>query len=746
MYNKHSIDKLVVPDEFIYKIFSNICPDTLEILAFDEENHPKNLILKHLPVLPPVSRPFVIADNMCCDDDLTLIYIEIAKCNINLKKCENELKKQKLLFMMKFRIRSLFDNSSEKQKTNSGRPLKSLKKRISGKEGLIRNNLMGKRCDRSGRSVIGPDPTLNIDQVGIPEAIAESLSYPIKVNEYNKKNLQSMIDSDKANYVMKQNTEHPYHDHDFNRINVNYGKYKIEEKILYGDMVFRKKKYLFTVEKEHQKFMVQEKDRIMRNGVFLEENKYFTRKSFNILQNGDMIERKLQDGDFILLNRQPTLHRGSMIALKVKILPAKTIRMNLAITSSYNADFDGDEMNVFNPGSSESMTELQELSSVDNFILNPQSSTSNIVVVQDTALGIYKMTRSKQLLTKHNFMNILSSLKHIDESEYVQKKKVFGNNYNGKFLFSMILPLDFNYCYQNDVDPQDPVFKIVNGNLISGCCTKKDINKIISSLYNEYDINVCKSFIDNVQFLACKYLLFDTFTITLNDCILENRSPIDYSIQKSFLKAKNVIDNIKNPLIQEIYTRYQLLQARDVGLIIAKKAMKKENNFKLCIESGAKGSYANIMQITGLLGQQEVSGERIPNTLNNGKRNLVHNPIHEKDYTEEMKFACRGFIMSSFSIGLDPREYFYHCMVGREGIINTSMSTSTSGYIQRRLVKVMEDMIVNQDGTVRRNGRIVQFHYGNNMDPSQCIVKNNTLLPFVSEKLIKHVNYQQKEK
>ena len=199
------ITRIQMFEQEIYKMFSNITSHDIYLLGLNQNDfHPKNLIIHTLPVLPPVSRPYVMADGITCDDDLTLQYLEIIKANQHIGNNKTtEFKKQKFIQILKFRIRCLFDNSSEKQKVSNGRPLKGIKKRLTGKEGIIQNNLMGKRVDKSARSVIGPDPTLKIDEIGIPYEIATILSYPVIVNTQNKEELQRMIQN-----LDSRNSEH----------------------------------------------------------------------------------------------------------------------------------------------------------------------------------------------------------------------------------------------------------------------------------------------------------------------------------------------------------------------------------------------------------------------------------------------------------------------------------------------------------------------------------------------------------
>ena len=733
-------NRIQVNEDEIYKIFSNICKEDIELLGLDPNKfHPKSLVLNTLPVLPPTSRPYVMADNVTCDDDLTLQYLEIIKSNAHIGNHKTtDFKKQKYIQILKFRIRSLFDNSNEKQKVSNGRPLKGIKKRLTGKEGIIRNNLMGKRVDKSARSVIGPDPSLHIDEIGIPHEIASILSYPVNVSKYNLEEVNEMMLKNQINFVIRNNKSL--------RINMRYATIEIGTNILYGDVIFRNGKFHKIIMKEQDQFSLEEGDEIYRDGVKVEALKLNKRKHFEI-KIGDIIERKLKDGDILLLNRQPTLHRGSMIAQKVRIIPGKTIRLNLAITSSFNADFDGDEMNLFCPNNVEAESELRFLSSVDNFIINPQSSKSNIVLVQDTVLGIYKMTLLKQPpLAWSQVTQVASSIGFQKACERIQEKKPFFENTGspGRFLFSLLLPSDFFYRSVNKVDPDEKELIVEHGILKSGALQKSDMNKIISLLYLEYSIERVKEFINDIQFLAMSYLLQVGFSIGIKDCILESREDIDYTITKSYVKAKSISETIENERIKEVYTTFNLGAARDFGLNIATKSMKKDNNFISTVMSGAKGQFFNIAQITGLLGQQNVNGARIPYSLSNLTRSLPHYPLTQEQYTDEQRFESKGFISSCFASGLNPREYYLHSLTGREGITDTAMKTATSGYIQRRMIKVAEDTKVHYDGTVRNmNDNIIQFCYGNNfMNPSFTSIKSENVLPLDASRIVDRLNYQ----
>ena len=666
----------------IRKIFENVIRDDIYLLGFDPSHfHPKNLVLSVLPVIPPVARPFIIAENMTCDDDLTIQYQEIVKANFHIGDPNtNDGKRTKFTHALKFRIKSLFDNSGDRQRVSNGRPLKGIKKRLTGKEGLIRNNLMGKRVDKSARTVIGPDPTLDVDEIAIPREIADILCYPIRVNDINKSHLESLIRDGKVNFVLK--------DEGNIRINLKYATMRHGTKLNYGDVIVNGGK-IRTIKKESDIFSFKKGDILYRHGVRIDNAQENSYKNYE-LQIGDVVERKLKDGDILLLNRQPTLHRGSMIAQKVKIRPGKTIRLNLAITKSFNADFDGDEMNLHCPATPETEAELRILSSLSQNIMSYQSSKANIVIVQDSLLGAFMMTiKRTKPIPRETFFQIAYSLnqktiKKIPSKVrlYRKKRKITDPNYyDGKMLFSLLLPSDFFLQDQNKIDLEEPLLIIEEGILIQGAIGKSNLSggskSLISLFYHEYGEERSMRFLNEVQFLTNHFLMYHGFSIGIDDCKVTKKDEIQKNISKAFLKAKSIEEHTEDEKIREMYILYALSGARDTGMAIAKNALPSTNNFLATVISGAKGDYFNIAQITGLLGQQNLNGERIPSLLSNFSRTLPHFPINKEDYTEDMKFESSGFIRSSFIHGLNPREYFFHSMTGREGITDTAMKSVT---------------------------------------------------------------------
>jgi DNA-directed RNA polymerase beta' subunit len=738
--------KIQMYENEIRKIFENILEEDVTLMGYDIKNfHPKNLIISVLPVIPPVARPFIVSDNMTCDDDLTIQYQEIVKANYHIGDPNTlDVKRTKYIQALKFKIKSLFDNSGDRQKVSNGRPLKGIKKRLTGKEGLIRNNLMGKRVDKSARTVIGPDPTLKVDEIAIPYEIAEILSYPVRVNQYNIEYVKQLIQQNKVNYLLRDDI----------RINMKYATLKRGTKLQYGDVLYSKGK-IYTIKKENQLFNLQKGDKVYRNGELLQNIELNESKDVDI-KIGDVLERKLQNGDILLLNRQPTLHRGSMIAQKVILRPGKTIRLNLAITKSFNADFDGDEMNLHCPATPETETELRLLSSLSNHIISHQSSKANIVIVQDALLGAFLMTNSKsKKLKKEIFFQIANSV-DISLNEMFKKIETYRKYksiidteyYDGKMLFSLLLPNDFFLKDNNKLDSNEPELLIEQGLLLKGAIGKSNLSSsnksLITLLFQEYSEERCMKFINEVQFLCNQFLLYNGFSIGVDDCKVTKKDEIHMNISKAFLKAKSIEEHTQDLKIRELYVQHALSGARDTGMSIAKNALDEDNNFLKCIVSGAKGDYFNIAQITGLLGQQNLDGTRIQPLLSNYSRTLPHYPIDKSHYTDDMRYESSGFVSSSFIYGLNPREYFFHAMTGRSGITDTAMKTATSGYIQRRMIKIAEDVQVKYDGTVRNSANnIIQYSYGENfLDPTHTLFKQNEALPCDVSRIIQKINFK----
>lgn len=649
---------------------------------------------------------------------------EIIKANNHLlDKGLSDTKRQKYIANLRFKIQTMFNNSSGKAKhTTNGRPIKGFKERLGGKDGQIRAHLLGKRCDQTARTVIGPDPTLKVGQVAVPKEIADNLSIPVHITHFNINEMQKLVDSGGVKFIEKNG-------HRFSMIHYNHGT-----RLLAGDIIHRNGQ---KIEVKSNKEVLKEGDKLERQGKMVEKVFHYGRTYK--LEVGNIIERKLQNGDITLVNRQPTLHRASMQAMEIVIRPYKTIRLSLDACKNFNSDFDGDEMNLHIPQTLEAQTELKMIACSKNCIISAQSSKPMITIVQDALIGAYRMTLGEQILSRDQFYNIaykldLSSQEILAKIEHIRKilveKGKSIEHFTGKDLFSLCLPNDLVYEKKNGVNEQEPVVKIYRGVLYEGTIDKNIVgschNSLIQIIYKEYSKDDACKFITSVQYVANNWLLIGGFSIGIADCLIEKSNNKEHEIRdvikKSYLEAENIKHSTSHPGIREMRINSALNKAKDVGLKIAKDTLSPTNNFLTTVKSGSKGDFFNIAQITGLLGQQNLKGARIPLLFNNGKRSLPHYPFGELDL--ESEYESRGFIASSFIRGLNPREFYFHAMSGREGVSDTAMGTATSGYMQRRIGKLSEDMKIQYDGTVRdTTGKIYELSYGDvGLNPI-CTVK-----------------------
>lgn len=674
-YKIYNVDKnmeikSMITIEEMSVIFENIATEDLITMGFDikfrtckkhnlvEEVipsfRPEYMIISRLPVLPTVSRPSNFEKGIKSDDDLTSSYIEIVKNNQKLLNPLKEKTRNDTILILEGYLRSFIDNTDESTKHTSGKPIKSIKERISGKGGHVRGKIFGKRVDNSSRTVISPNTSLEPNELGVPKIVAENLTFPETVTPINIEKMKKYLEEGKIK------------DHERN------GEIK-------------------NISKMKKKF----RDKLR-------------------LKFGDIVYRCMENGDNIVFNRQPTLHRGSMMSHKVKIMESgKTFCLNLSVTSPYNADFDGDEMQIHFPQNYKASNEIEQLLGVNNMLLSTQSNKPLMGIVQDTTLGSFLLTDTTEevILTKAQFMDILfctgeNYYKKI--KDLITKCNKFGiKKWSGKMLFSSLLPTDFHY--NNGVI-------IKNGILVDGTITSKQIGKakdsIIHKLVIEYSHERAAEFIRDIQYLIGKFLQIHGFSVGLKDFIIDekNNEEIQENIQKAYLEVENIQNTETDPLIKEFKINAALTNRGQSAVI---NGLCKNNRLKVMIDSGSKGNQMNFIQIAGNLGQNNVQGKRIIPKIDNGKRTLF---CFDRNDTRPI---TRGYIENCFLKGLRVHEFFFHTMAGREGVYNTAIGTAETGYTQRKLVKRCEDMVVEYDFTVRNNaGHIIQFQYGNdNMDP-----------------------------
>lgn len=320
---------IILSVDDIKKVFDDISEDDVRLLGFDPALiQPRNLILTIFPVISIACRPYVISEGNMSDDDLSIQLTEIIKVNNQLAELENkpseETKRQKFIQILKSRISAFYNNSGTKlQMTNGGRPMNGLKQRLTGKSGLIRNSLLAKRCEQTARTVIGPEPTLKVGQVGIPKAIADVLTIPVQVNANNIEYMQYLVDQGRVSNVLINKGQAV--------IVLSHATQKRGTRLNHGDKILRKGKEIEVLD---TRVLLEPGDKVSRNGTLIDVS-YPSKKRYEV-KIGDICDRYLTNGDIVLLNRQPTLHSAGMLGMEVVLTNNKNIQFNLSITKGFN--------------------------------------------------------------------------------------------------------------------------------------------------------------------------------------------------------------------------------------------------------------------------------------------------------------------------------------------------------------------------------------------------------------------------
>ena len=654
--------------EFVLRLFRRILDEDVDFMGLSRFwCRPDWMICTVLPIPPPQVRPSVIQDNnQRSEDDLTHKLAEIIKTNNTYLMPRIQANAAKSVIdewtnVLQYHIATLVDNQIPgvaPSAQRNGRPLKSIQQRLGSKEGRIRYNIQGKRVEFSARSVITPDPNISIAELGVPEKIAMNLTRPERVTEFNLKRL----------YKFVQN----------------------------GPDKFPGAK---TIRRADGRIISL---RHVKTGEIT-------------LHYGDIVNRHLMDGDIVLFNRQPTLHRMSMMAHKVKVLKYKTFRLNVSVTAPYNADFDGDEMNMHCPQSYEAATELEEIAAVPHQILRPRDGIPVIGVVQDTLVGSYRLTREHVKFNRREFMNLMMWNKNF---EGVVPSPKDDARWTGHQVLSQLMPpinMEMNNSSKKKV-------VIREGEVKEGQFDKSVFSKaskgIIHMTFNDYGSKRAVNFIDSMQNTIEQFLVYNGFSVGISDLIADSTTKGEMNVK--IQEKKSDVETILLSLHQDLFDNNTgksnqaefedkifgiLNKATELAGDIGYNSLANENRMTAMVRAGSKGGPINIAQMIACVGQQNIDGKRIPYGFED--RTLPH----FKKYDDGAE--ARGFIENSFINGLSPTEFFFHAMSGREGLIDTAVKTASTGYIQRRLVKAMEDLVVQHDGSVRdANMNIAQFHYG----------------------------------
>jgi DNA-directed RNA polymerase subunit A' len=546
-----------------------------------------------------------------------------------------------------------------------------LTQRLKGKEGRFRGSLSGKRVDFSSRTVISPDPNLDLSEVGVPETVAMKLTIPEIVTDWNIEKLKKL--------VINGPTQFP---------GVNY---------------------------------ITRPDGVKIRLDFVEDRSIIA----DSLEIGFLVERHLMNGDVVLFNRQPSLHQMSIMAHYVHVLPGKTFRLHPSVCPPYNADFDGDEMNLHVPQSEEARSEAVLLMRVQDQLISPRFGGPIIGALRDFITGAYLMTKDGTTLSSQEFANLAMLGGFTGKLPEPDDKKE--NLYTGKQLFSLFLPEDFNYImtskWSKGTSGKQKDVVIKNGQLISGVIDKSSIGaeepeSVLHRIAKDYGNAIAKVFLNSELIMIKQFITHYGFSYGYGDLELsdKDRELIHTNIQKTYDEVDDLVQQEKNGKLAgtrgmssketlEAYIVNKLGKARDSAATTANSSLEDNNAGKIMATTGARGSSLNVGQMAGALGQQSRRGNRLDKGYNN--RVLAHFEEHDNDPD------AHGFVKSNYRDGLSTLEFFFHAMGGREGLVDTAVRTQQSGYMQRRLINALEHIRLEYDGTVRDpHGHIIQFLYG----------------------------------
>lgn len=651
--------------------FEDILDETVEKFELGG-GRPEWLILTLLPVPPVTMRPSITLESSeRSEDDMTHKLVDLVRINQrladNIEIGAPDFIIEDLWELLQYHVSTFFDNNLSgvpQARHRSGRALKTLAQRLKGKEGRFRGNLAGKRVNFSSRTVISPDPNISINEVGVPLEVAKELTIPVKVREDNLSEVKAIVKNGPDNWVGANYLQRP-----------DGGKKKITQ--------------------ENCKQMAEE------------------------IEPGFTVERHLKNGDITLFNRQPSLHRMSLMAHRVRVMPWRTFRLNLCVCAVYNADFDGDEMNLHIPQTEEARAEAEELMLVQENLRSPRFGGPIIGCTQDHISGLFLLTDDGKEFSRKEAQELIAQtgLEHELDSGRVK----------GKELFSVFLP-EMSLEFEPEAGGEPVV--IEDGELKQGRIDEAGVGsfqgKILEKIERKYGADEARKFLNRISRLALEYLDRRGFTIGVSDLDVSDKASqrIEDIVEEAEVEAKEKIESFEEGKIEQLpgQTLQESLESQIMKGLgqcqntvndIVSKDLPGDSSAVIMGKSGARGGMIQLTQIGGVVGQQTLEGERIHRGYKNRTLSLFKRG--------ELSPEAHGFVRSSFKEGLSPKEFYFLVMNGREGLMDTSLRTRKSGYMERRLVNALQDLRVESDGTVRDNRKVlVQFSPGEDgVDPAK---------------------------
>lgn len=684
----------------VLKLFLRIRRFDCELLGLNpNETRPEMFLWQYIPAPPVCIRPSVGQEGASTEDDLTAKLGDIIQSNINLKNALTKGAPVQTIVecwdYMQLQI-AVYINSDVPglQKADFGKPIRGFCQRLKGKQGRFRGNLSGKRVDFSGRTVISPDPNLRVDEVAVPELVAKNMTYPEVVSRYNKEKLRSRIRNGMkkwpgANYLSRKGQSF--------KVFLKYG-----------------------------------------NLNQMAEN----------LEEGDVVERHLEDGDVILFNRQPSLHKLSILSHFAKIRPHRTFRLNECVCNPYNADFDGDEMNLHVPQTEEARAEAMELMGVKNNLATPKNGEPIISAIQDFITAAYLLSSKDIFYDRKTFTQVCMYMLRFGEQLDLPPPTVLKPQmlWTGKQVFNVLMrpnnesPVLVNLdaaCrefqppkgYPRDLDPNDGWLCIRNSEVMCGVMDKSTIgsgkkDSVFYAMLRDYGPVVAAEAMNRLSRLSARWLGNLGFTIGITDVypgdeLLKTKKDL---VEKAYADCEDVIIKFRDGTLEKApgCDEQQTMENQISGILskvrqqagdVCISEMSSKNSPLIMATSGSKGSSINVSQMVAVVGQQIIGGQRVQDGFQD--RTLPHFPKNARNP------PSKGFVRNSFFSGLSPTEFLFHAISGREGLVDTAVKTAETGYMSRRLMKSLEDLSTLYDNTVRNSSsNIVQFQYGDDkLDP-----------------------------
>lgn len=684
----------------IKEIFCNISEKDVQLMGFIN-NHPKNFIVNFVPVIPLSARPYVFRDgNVKQEDYLTTIYSEIVSKKIEYYQngCDvvdpktnkvdinatEEQRKEECIKKIIFFIEHSIKNCDKVYKRSPSGDCKSINDRISGKEAIIRGHMMGKRADYTGRSVLGPNRSISFGQIGMPIEMSGRLTVPERITKYNLDYINLLSDLGRIDYLCPNK----------------------------GPFAGRKLKF--------------------------DKNKH----NFNI---GDKVGRFSENGDIIIFNRQPTLHRQSFLGYVCNFQNKYSIGIHLSSTKGHNADFDGDEGNIHMLQTIDAQVEARLMMFSGANVMNYDFSGVEAGLVMNSLIGGYTLSRDDLIFTEEEFNQGIQSILRFSQTDYSETNLKTLNErleyfemekYSGKSLISVLFPKDFVYTYKED---NGSSVRIRKGILIEGILKKQHLGgtagSIIQSLWKQYGRVTTMNFISDSNFLFTWYSMKFGLTVSSKDVQVEKFKEFKeykYGIIDTLNKE---VESLPDLMADVTDLEKEEREVRVVTMIKQKSEeinkeffgtsdqpgyLDKTNSLYIMLNSKAKGDEMQIGASSAFLGQQYPGGGRAKKIISGGKRWLPTFHIEDKS------IYSRGFAKNSYFEGLNPDELFAQSQAARINMTDTALKTATTGHLQRKMMKAQENLVVRYDGTVRNhNNIIIQFNYGAGFNSSQMVYSYN---------------------